>query len=488
MAVQYASGLGVTAACTAVAYPLYPRFDSVNLVMIYLLGATASGLQLGRAPAAMNALASVLAFDFFFLPPTFSFAVANSQYLFTLVVMLTVALVISNLMISIRRHQELADAREHRTAILYAMSRELATAATIEDVAAVAVRHISAIFDADTIVLRGDAADGLAPAVATRDRFDPEVAKRVATQGEPADGETLYLPLRGSRHVIGVIVLRPQPEPRTLPADALRLLETFAAQLALSMERVQLTDAAEEARVFAERATLRNTLLTSISHDLRTPLAAIAGAGSLIAQPTYALTEDRRNTLGSLIERKARDMTQLLSNVLDLMRMEFKAGPLRADWHAVEDLVAVAVRATDVRLVPRRLVLDIPADLPPVWVDATLVVQILGNLLENAAKYTPTGATVTISADLHADMLSLIVADDGPGFPEGDPERLFERFQRGRAENDAAGSGLGLAICRAAARLHGGDVRASHNAGGGARFSVSLPHKNPLATPLALAT
>jgi two-component system sensor histidine kinase KdpD len=236
-----------------------------------------------------------------------------------------------------------------------------------------------------------------------------------------------------------------------------------------------LAEAAEAAKISAERALLRNTLLASISHDLRTPLSAIAGAGSLIGQPEYALNVDRLTTLGHLIERKARDMSQLLTNVLELVQMEFGDGALHADWHAIDDLVGLGLRACTARLAQWRITLDLPTDLPLILVEPTLVVQILSNLLENAAKYTPAGTTITISAAARDENLLLTVADDGPGLPPGDPERLFEKFQRGRSESNVVGVGLGLAICRAAARLHGGDIRAINNPGGGARFEITLP-------------
>jgi two-component system sensor histidine kinase KdpD len=252
-------------------------------------------------------------------------------------------------------------------------------------------------------------------------------------------------------------------------------LDSFAAQLALSLQRARLAEAAEAARLSAERVLLRNTLLASISHDLRTPLAAIAGAGSLIAQPEYALNVDRRTTLGKLIEHKARDMTQLLTNVLDLVQMEFGGRALRSDWHAIDDLVALALRGSESRLAQRRIVLDLPPGLPLISVEPTLIVQILSNLLENAAKYTPSGTTITIGAAARDAGILISVADDGPGFPPGDPEQLFEKFQRGRSESNIVGVGLGLAICRAAAGLHGGSIRALNNPGGGARFEISLP-------------
>ena len=483
---DYLRALVITGVTTAIAFPVAPYFGLVNIVMLYLLATTVGALRLGRGPSAFLATANMLAFDFFYVPPVFSFDVDDTHYLFTLGVMLIVALVIANLMVSIRRHREIADARERRTAVLYAMSRELAVATDAQAMAAAAVRHISAVFHSTAVVLIADAQGCLSPMAPIEDSggkdarptvpaVDLEFAREAVARGERCIKDAIYLPLQGSRRVKGVIVVGPEPPARALPAEQLNLLDAFAAQLALSLQRARLAEAAEAARISAERALLRNTLLASISHDLRTPLSAIAGAGSLIAQPEYALNADRRTTLGHLIERKARDMSQLLTNVLELMQMEFGSGSLRTDWHSIDDLVALALRANEARLAQWRIALDLPPDLPMVLVEATLIVQILNNLLENAAKYTPPGTTITISAAARDKDLLLVVADDGPGLPPGDPERLFEKFQRGRSESNIVGVGLGLAICRAAARLHGGDIHARDNSGSGARFEITLP-------------
>jgi len=176
-------------------------------------------------------------------------------------------------------------------------------------------------------------------------------------------------------------------------------------------------------------------------------------------------------------------MSQLLTNVLELMQMESAEGAPRADWHSVDDLVALALQGREGRLAKWRIVVHLAAELPLVFVDATLIVQMLGNLLENAAKYTPSGTTITISAAARDEKIWLAVADDGPGIPPGDAESVFQRFDRGRSDNNIAGVGLGLAICRAAARLHGGEISATNNPGGGARFEIMLPLTSPADTP-----
>jgi two-component system, OmpR family, sensor histidine kinase KdpD len=482
---DYLRALAITCLCTAIAFPLSGKVGLVTIVMFYLLGTTVGALRLGRGPSAFTAVTNMLAFNFFFIPPVFSFHVDDVQYVFALGVMLIVALVIANLMISIRRHRDTANAREERTAVLYAMSRELAIASNASAMAAAAVRHIREVFHSTAIVLIEDGFGGLSPIEQTGESacdearlslptVDFEFARQVIARQERCVKDAIYLPLQGS-NARGVIVVRPQPPTLMLPADQLHLLDAFTVQLGQSLQRASLAKIAEAARIAADRVLLRNTLLASISHDLRTPLSAIAGAGSLIAQPEYALNLDRRTTLGFLIERKARDMSQLLTNVLELMQMESANGAPRADWHSIDDLVAIALQGREGRLSKSRIVVHIPAELPLVFVDATLIVQMLGNLLENAAKYTPSGTTITISAAARDEKIWLVVADDGPGLPTGDAECVFQRFERGGSDDNIAGVGLGLAICRAAVRLHGGEISAMNNPGGGARFEITLP-------------
>ncbi len=474
--------LGITAGCTALAYPWYESFGPVNTVMLYLLGTTVGALRLSRGPCLLLPVANILAFDFFFVPPTFSFDIDDTQYLFTMAVMLVVAAVIAQLMLSIRRHRDVTLARERRTAVLYAMSRELLVATDQATMTAAAVRHISAVFQCATAVLLADDQGCLQSAAgekpAAKDSPTPVermIAEEVIRRDErQLVDETVYLPLPGRRGVKGVVMVRPQTPLRAFGAEQLNLLEAFAAQLATSLQRARTAEDAEVARIAAERAALRNTLLASISHDLRTPLAAIAGAGSLIAEPGSGLNADRRTMLGRLIERKAGDMAQLLSNVLDLAKMELGNEGLRTDWHSIDDLVSHSLRLNEARLSGHRIAIELPENLPLILAEATLIVQILSNLLENAAKYTPPGTTIMISAAAERGTASLVIADDGPGLP-GEPERLFDKFQRGTKESTVAGVGLGLSICRTAARLHGGDIRAYNQPAGGARFEITLP-------------
>jgi two-component system, OmpR family, sensor histidine kinase KdpD len=476
--------------CTAMAFLMYPHFELSNLVMIYILGVTVAGLRLGRGPSALTAVLTVAAFDFFFVPPRYSFAVSDAQYLVTLAAMLTIALVISTLTASVRQQTRVAGARERRTALLYAMSRELAVTRGISGMAHVAVRHVAEVFECQAVVLLPDVHGRLVypgePALESSfRRADLAVAQWVADHARRAGlgsdtlpaAPGLYVPLGDERRTVGVLAVLPENPRRVLLPEQSHLLETFAGQIALAIERARLAEVAEQSTVAAERETLRSTLLASISHDLRTPLAVMAGAGSTLAQHGATLDENTRLALARSIETKAREMSELVSNVLDLVRFESGQVALRRDWQTVDDLIGSALASCRERLAPRVVELHVAADLPPVWVDATLIVQVFVNLFDNIAKYTPPATHVRVSALVEADAAAvrIQVDDDGPGLPAGDPARLFAKFQRGAEEGTVAGVGLGLAICEAIVRAHGGEIRAQRRDGGGARFTFTLP-------------
>jgi two-component system sensor histidine kinase KdpD len=483
---RYLHGLGISALCTAIAYPLYPYFDPVNIVMLYLLGATVAGLRLGRGPAALTAIINTATFDFFFVPPRYSFYVSETQYLFTLSVMLGVAFVIANLMANVQRQTEAASRRERRTAVLYALSRELAGAADAMTIANIAARHVASSLEGLAIVLLPDEQGRLS----VQGRSDPNApsvdaaaARRVFDHGREEDLELtrqspqspLYLRLACGEHALGVLLIQ-SGDGKPLPQEQRALLSALIGQIALALERAHFAELAAASRAAVERAALRTTLLASISHDLRGPLSAIAGAGSLVAQSSGSLDRHRRKTLGHLIEEKARDMSELLTNVLELMRLETGTGALRADWQSLEDLAGIAVRNIEHRFGGRRMITDIPSEFPPVFVDGQLAVQLLTNLLENATKHTPADTSIAMRAAVRDGRAVLTIEDDGPGFGARNPEELFEKFERGQKESPVSGVGLGLAICRAIVHLHGGEIRASNrDTGGGARFEFTLP-------------
>jgi two-component system sensor histidine kinase KdpD len=486
---RYLWGVGTTLISTAVALPIATHLDLINIVMIYMLGAAAAGLWLGRGPSALAAVANIVAFDYFFVPPRFSFLVVETGYLVTFAVMLLVALIIANLMIAVREQTEAAGAREHHTAVLYSISRELAVTRDAPSMARIAVRRIGEELHCSALILLC-ADDGqlnpvpIATFGASAPTVDLTAAQWVAAHRQRAGlgtpdfpaASALYFPLSGAHDAIGVLAVeRAEPGANLLPEQQ-QLLEALAGQLASALERAKLTEIAHAAHVAAERAAMRNTLLASISHDLRTPLSAIAGAGSIVAQSDFALDIYRRVTLGRLIEDKARDMSELLSNVLELVRLESGADVLNRDWHSVADMVGLAISRHEMRLSGWQIVTALPEELPLLSVDATLFVQMIGNLLENAVKYTPPETIIRISAGiLDGTKVQLVVEDNGPGWPTDQPERLFDKFSRGRIESNAGGVGIGLTICKAVVRLHQGEIRAAASREGGARIEIELP-------------
>ena len=489
---RYVWALVTTALCTALAFAMYPSFELSNLVMVYLLGVTVAGLRFGRAPALLTAGLNVVAFDFFFVPPRFSLAISDVQYLVTFAVMLIIALVIANLMASVRQQTRVAGARERRTALLYAMSRELVVTRGSEALAQVAVSHVAEVFQCQAVVLLPNADGKLVyprgiPLERSLLGADLAVAQWVADHGRQAGLGTdtlpaapaLYVPLRESDKPLGVLAVRPSNPRRVLLPEQRHLLETFASQIGLALERAQLAETAETARLDAERESLRNTLLASISHDLRTPLAVIAGAGSALAQHGTALDEATRVTLARSVEAKAREMSDLVSNVLDLMRFESGHIVLRRDWQTIDDLAGAALSHLESKLADHPVDVRVPHDLPPVHVDATLIVQVFSNLFDNISKYTPPGTRVYVSALVDGRFVRVLVEDEGPGLPGGEPARLFDKFQRGTEEGTVVGVGLGLAICQAIIRAHGGEIEAHRREGGGARFEFTLPAEEP---------
>ncbi|MDP9087409.1 MAG: sensor histidine kinase KdpD [Pseudomonadota bacterium] len=489
---RYWAAVAISLACTALAAVMYPYFALTNLVMVYLLGATIAALRLGRGPASLAAVVNIIAFDFCFVPPRFTLAVADFQYVVTFAVMLTVALIIANLVANVRAQTRVSGARERRTALLYGMSRELAATRSVEDLARVAVKHVAETFASLAVILVPDSNGRLhhprsTPITGSLLSCDLSVAQWVFDHTAPAGlgTDTLpaalaqYLPLKGSGNTLGVLAIEPTHRRRLLLPEQRHLAETFAAQIALALERADLAEEAEVSRITAETEGLRNTLLASISHDLRTPLAVIAGASSALNDVSLVFEPETRARLTASIESKAHEMSEIISNVLDLMRFETGQVALRRDWQTIDDLVGSALTRVEPRLVDHPVEVNLPAELPAVYVDAPFVAQVFSNLLENAAKHTPAGTRIVISADNDAEFVRVSVDDFGPGLPAGDPELLFAKFQRGRHESNTGGAGLGLAICRAIVNAHGGRISAMQRTDGGARFVFTLPTTEP---------
>ena len=482
----YARTLVVVGLCTGLAWLMFPYFGLSNLTMVYLLGVVAVAARSGRGPTVLASVLSVATFDFFFVPPFFSFAVSDTQYLVTFAVMLVVALVISGLTVRIRAQADAARDRERRTAALYAMSRELANTRGVDSLLAIAVRHIVEVFPAEVAALLPDGTGRLAaravPAATLRtDATEEAVAQWVYTHRELAGlgtstlpGATaLYVPLNGSRGAVGVLGVKP-PEPHAFDSpEQLHLLETFANQTALAIERAALADEAQAVQLRMESERLRSSLLSSVSHDLRTPLAVITGSASTLLESRGALEASVQQELLQTIREEAERLNRLVHNLLEMTRLE-SGVEVRKEWHDLEEVIGAALSRLEGALRDRPVHTDVPKDLPLVPMDDVLVEQVFINLLENATKYTPAGTGIDIRAWAEDGRLLVEVADRGPGLGPGEESRIFEKFYRA-APPDSRGAGLGLAICRAIVEAHRGRIWAQNRPDGGAAFRFFLP-------------
>jgi two-component system sensor histidine kinase KdpD len=485
---DYGSSLLAVGATTAIAWLLHQWFAPTNLVMIYLLGVMWVAVNFGRGPATVASILSVAVFDFFFVPPMFTFAVSDTQYVVTFLVMLAAALVISTMASRLRQQTEAARRRERRTAALYSLSRDLAAIPDRGQLLAAAARRVEDVFEMRAVFLLPDERGRLAvpaeaaPTVAP-DEHDRGVAQWAFDHEQPAGAGTptlpaskgLYLPLVGARGSVGILGVLPGARRQALAADQLRLIETFGNQIALALERSQLAAEAEQSRLRLESERLRETLLSSVSHDLRTPLAVITGAGtSLLGAGDELSDATRRELVESIVEESER-LNRLVGNLLEMTRLDSGAVNLRKQWQSVEEVVGASLGRMDERLRGRRVTVDVPPDLPLVALDDVLMEQVLYNLLDNALKYTPAASPLEIRARLEDRAVVLEIADRGPGLPPGEEDDVFRKFHRLRRAGEPGGVGLGLAICRGIAEAHGGTITAGNRADGGAVFTVRLP-------------
>jgi two-component system, OmpR family, sensor histidine kinase KdpD len=471
--------------CAVLAALLFPYFAPANIVMIFLVGIVYVAVRYGRGPSVLASLVSVIVFDFFFIPPHLTFAVSDTQYFITFGVMLLVALTISSMTVRIKEQAEVARERERRTSSLYGMSREFANTRSIEALAQVAINHIHEVFDSQVLLLLPIPQHDLQPygteeAKAFLNEQERGVARWVYDHGQEAGVGTqtlpgsdgFYLPLQTSKAKVGVVGIYPAARQIFSP-DQLHLLEIYVNQTALALERAYLSDETERAQVQIETERMRNALLSSVSHDLRTPLAAITGAVSGLLEHDKTLDPHSRELIEIAYEEAER-LNRLVGNLLDMTRLE--AGGVRVDkeWQPLEEVIGTTTLYLEKLLDDHPLKTTIPDDLPLVPIDSILIGQVLVNLLENAVKYSPAGSPIDLSAWAEHEAVVVEVADRGPGLAAGEETRIFEKFYRTRPTT-TSGAGLGLAICRAIVEAHGGRIWAANRAGGGAVFRFTLP-------------
>lgn len=484
---EYLMAAVVVSCATAVAFALFGREALADVVMIHLLGIVLVSMRSSFRAALASAVLSLLAINFFFVPPYLTFSVQDLRHVVTFAVMLLVAVVIAGLTQRVKSQAELAEKSERRTAVLYALSRDLGESIDEGDQARIACRQLEDVFDAKVAVF-SSALGGEPGLLHASSGFevpakDAGAVGWVASHGKDAGRGTdnlpaaagLYVPLvAAGGDVLGVLGVSPRNPDRFSDPEQRRLVQGLALQIASAMERARLAGETQKARVRMETEQLRSTLLSSVSHDLRTPLAVMKGAASSIVDDDAALTPETRKDLAQTFLEETERLERLVANLLDMTRLESGAVRVKKEWQPVEEIVGGALARTERQLVGRPVEVLVPSDLL-VPCDGALLEQALVNLLENAAKHTPPGTAVEIEAARAGSELVLSVADHGPGLAPGDERHIFEKFHRSPAERSTPGFGLGLAICRAIALVHGGRIQAQNGEHGGARFELGLP-------------
>ncbi|WP_136524135.1 DUF4118 domain-containing protein [Geomonas ferrireducens] len=482
----YLAALVLVGVATLVCEQARPYLSPVNMVMAYLLVVVLAALFLGRRPAVVSALLGVLAFDFFFVPPRFSFQIADKEYLLTFLALFTVGVVISSLVARARESLQALQIRERQTAALYQLSRDLTIATDRGAVLEAVVKNIEQSLGGELAVLLPE--EGvLAPAAASAgielDREDLGIAewtlhsRRTAGRGTGSHNDSAwsFIPLKTLADTLGVLAISLGAAERPESPQLRKFLNAFAAQSALALERVRLIAEAQEAQFFKARENLERALLNSISHDLRTPLAAITGALSAVLDEGEKLPAGSKEELLQTAREEAARLNRFVGNLLDMTRLEAGALQLRLELGDVEDLVGCALSALEQRLEGREIMVRLASELPLVTFDLVLMIQVLVNLLDNALKHTPAGGAVELAATVGEGELLITVSDRGPGVPPQDLERIFEKFYRTPVPEVVGGTGLGLSICKGIVEAHGGTIKAENRKGGGLRVVVALP-------------
>jgi len=486
---RYAWGAATVVACTAIAGLMFPYFALANLIIVYLVGVVMVANRWGRGPSILSAVLSVALFDFLFVPPYFTFAVSDTEYVVTFVVMLMVGVLISSLTVTIKEQAELARQRERRTSTLYSLSRDLASTRSLDAMIAAVERHVEDLFMGETAVFLAGEDGRLAfrgggpPPAFAQDAKEIAVAQWAHEHSEPAGQGTatlggaraLHLPLLGSRGPVGVLAIAIDPERHRAGPDPMRLLEAFAGQAALALERALVARDAHRQRLAAEGEKLRNAILAAVSHDLRTPLAAISGAASSLVTSEDRLDPSARRELVLTIHEEAQRMNRLANNLLEMGRLQSRSIVLRREWQPLEEVFGSALHQLEASIQDRDVAIRVPDDLPLVAIDEVLIERVLVNLIENALRYAPAGAPIELIASARPGEMTVEVLDRGPGLVPGEEGVIFDKFFRGEAARSRHGVGLGLAVARAIVEAHGGRIWAENRPGGGAAFRFTLP-------------
>jgi len=481
-----------TLACGAtalVATPLHDVLDPANIVMLFLLVVLLVAVSLGRGAAVYAAFLSVAMFDFFFVPPRFSLIVHDGQYLVTFAVMLAAGLIAGQLMANLRHQAEEASRRERQTRALYEMARDLAGALTLDQVEAITRQFLKEGVGADAVILLPDADEHLSPLPGENPppfNTEKHLARMAYATSSTAECDdlagtgyaTAYFPLRAPTRMRGVIAIAPTAASRDQLIAQRPLLEAMASLVAIAIERLHYAEIAQSSQVDMVSERLRSSILSALSHDLRTPLTALVGMADSLTFTRPPLPPDAQESATAIREQATR-LAGLVGNLLDMARLHAGKVTLRKEWQPIEEVVGSSIKLLGTALAEHPVRTALASDLPLVEFDAVLIERVFCNLLENAAKYSAPGQPVDIAAVVAGDMLQVSIRDHGPGFPAQAGSAVFDMFVRGEAESSKSGVGLGLAICRAIVEAHGGSIAASNAGDGGGIVTFTLPAGTP---------
>ena len=480
-----------------VAWPLAKWLDLANIVMLFLLTVVVVAVRFGRRPAIIAAFLSVALFDFLFVPPQFSFAVNDVQYLVTFAVMLVVALTVGHLTTALRARAEDAQARAIEQHALYRLAQTLAGTLTLEQSVDAVRDFVRERFAARIVVLvpGSDTNTGLQPAslateyeLSTTERAAAEAvfqssdaidARELGTDG----GERLLLCMRGATRHRGVLIVAANEQAPMQLANHKDILQAVTSILTTAIERLHYVDVAGKAELVVQAERLRSGILASLSHDVRTPLTAMYGLADTIATDASMSSAEVRGAATALRDQ-ALQLNTMVTNLLDMAKLQAGSLALKREWQPVEEVIGASIQFSSAALSGRRVDVRIAPDLPLVNIDAVLIERVLCNLLENAAKYATAGSDIALSASATGALLEIAIGNEGKGFPPKRLDAMFTLFERGEHESSASGMGVGLAICRAIVTAHGGSIRADNPASGGARVIFSLPRGTPPAVEL----
>ena len=490
-ALQYIAAVLLGGVCAILCLPLLGWLDLANIVMLFLLTVAITAAWLGQGPGILAAFLSVALFDFLYVEPRFSLAVHDGQYLVTLVVMLLVALLISHLSILLQRQLQQAQHREQRTRVLYECARNFAGAMTREEVDDTLQYCLSTSVQAQKVALYvPDAQEHLDFTDSSR-RSTPSIPERLVIQYSYSSGQrqestefaatgfhTAYLPLRGATRMRGVLVLDVPVTRDESAEDQTYFLEALSSLLATALERLHFVTVAQKAELGMQSERLRSSILSSISHDVRTPLTVLCGLADTLQLTQPGLSDEGKELVASL-RSHAFQLHGMVNNLLDMARLQSGRVQLQREWQPLEEVIGASIHLLGSTLSSHTVRVTVPGDLPLVQLDAVLLERVFCNLLENAAKYSPPHSTITLAAALQGSAVEVRICNAGAGFPADAMGDLLDVFSRGKQESPVQGFGIGLSICRSIVEAHGGEIALFSPEAGGACVMFTLPLGSP---------